>query len=155
MEVTDEEGMKSSIEKEGDLHIEMLRLLTIRDVTKFLELQLSPLPIRNAYDRDVEDLTIKERLASFLRFDEQAPKGWFTSSQIRRIYEEVFDETLSMSTVSTYLANMHSSGILERKGSRAMRQYRSVATESENTEAAGVEEYGVKMRAVSDSFSRS
>jgi hypothetical protein len=134
VEVTDEEGVKSSIEKEGDLQIEMLRQITIRDIVKFLEKQLSPLPIRNAYDYEGEDLTIKERLASFLRYDERAPKGWFTSSQIRRIYEAVFEENLRLTTVSTYLASMHSDGSLERKGSRAKRQYRLISTES--TEAA-------------------
>jgi hypothetical protein len=134
VEVTDEEGVKSSIEKEGDLQIEMLRQITIRDIVKFLEKQLSPLPVRNAYDYEGGDLTIKERLASFLRFDERAPKGWFTSSQIRRIYEAVFEENLRLTTVSTYLASLHSDGSLERKGSRAKRQYRVVSAES--TEAA-------------------
>lgn len=130
VEVTDEEGVKSSIEKEGDLQSEMSRQLTIRDALRFLEAQLSPLPVRNPYDPDAEDLTIKERLASFLRYDEKAPKDWFTSSQIRRTYEEVFEENLRLSTISTYLASMHSEGILERKGSRAKRQYRLVPTES-------------------------
>ncbi|MHC1610144.1 MAG: hypothetical protein ACXQTW_00825 [Candidatus Methanospirareceae archaeon] len=128
VEVIDEEGVKSSLEKEGDLQLEMFRQLTIRDVVTFLEKQLSPPPVRNAYGG--EDLTIKERLASFLRFDERAPEGWFTSSEIKRIYEEVFDENVRLSTISTYLASLHSDGILERKGSRAKRQYRLVSTES-------------------------
>lgn len=129
VEVTYEGGVKSSIEKEGDLQIEMLRQATIRDVIKFLESQLSPLSVRNAYDYGGEDLTIKERLASFLRYDERAPKDWFTSSQVRRIYEDVFEENLRLSTTSTYLASLHSDGILERKGSRAKRQYRLGAIE--------------------------
>jgi len=136
VEVTDEEGMKSSIEKEGDLQIEMLRQLTIRDVIKFLEAQLSPLPVRDAYDCESEDLTIKERLASFLRYDERAPKGWFTSSQIRRIYDAVFEENVRLTTISTYLASMHSDGILKRKGSRAKREYLLVATERPETASA-------------------
>jgi len=138
VEVTDEEGVKSSIEKEGDLQIEMLRQLTVRDVIKFLEKQLSPLPVRNAYDYEGEDLTIKERLASFLRFDERAPEGWFTSSQIRRIYEDVFEENLRLSTISTYLSGMHSGGILDRKGSRAKRQYRLVSMERSEVASAVV-----------------
>jgi hypothetical protein len=130
VEVTDEEGMKTSMEKEGDLQSEMLKQLTIRDVMRFLEAQLSPLANLNPYDSGIEDLTIKERLASFLRYDERAPKEWFTSSELRRRYEEVFDENVRLSTVSTYLASMHSEGMLERKGSRAKRQYRVVPTES-------------------------
>ncbi|RZN37663.1 MAG: hypothetical protein EFT35_05830 [Methanophagales archaeon ANME-1-THS] len=130
VEVTDEEGMKTSMEKEGDLQTEMLKQLTIRDVTRFLEAQLSPLSNLNPYDSDLEDLTIKERLASFLRYDERAPKEWFTSSELRRRYEAVFEEDVRLSTISTYLASMHSEGMLERKGSRAKRQYRVVPTES-------------------------
>lgn len=141
VEVTDDDGVKSSMEKEGDLQLEMLRQLTVRDVIKFLEAQLAPLSVRDAYDYEGEDLTIKERLASFLRYDERAPKGWFISSQIKRIYEGAFEENLRLSTISTYLASMHSEGILERKGSRAKRQYRLIAKES--TEAASVEKYAV------------
>ena len=129
VEVTDEEGMKSTIEKEGDLQIEMLKQLTIRDVVRFLEAQLAPISTRNAYEYEGDDLTIKERLASFLRYDERAPEGWFTSSQVKRIYEALFEENLRLSTISTYLASLHSNGILERKGSRAKRQYRVAATE--------------------------
>ena len=138
VEVTDDEGMKSTIEKEGDLQIEMLKQLTIRDIVKFLEGQLAPISTRNAYEYEGDDLTIKERLASFLRYDERAPEGWFTSSQIKRIYEVLFEENLRLSTISTYLASLHSNGILERKGSRAKRQYRLAATERAETASAVV-----------------
>ena len=134
VEVTDDEGNKTSIEKEGDLQIEMLRQLTIRDVRTFLESQLAPMPSREAYAADGDDLTIKERLASFLRFDERAPEGWFTSSQIKRIYEALFEENLRLSTISTYLASLYSSGILERTGSRAKRQYRVIPIERPEAE---------------------
>ncbi len=124
VEVTDDAGMKSSIEKEGDLELSMLKQATIKDVIKFLEEQIAPISARDAYDPDGEGLTIKERLASFLRYDPHAPQGWFTSSQLRRIYEDKFEENVRLSTVSTYLASLHTEGILERKGSRAKRQYR-------------------------------
>lgn len=136
VEVTDEEGVKSAIEKEGDLQLEMLKQATVRDVIKFLEMQLSPLPVRSDYEYEGDDLTIKERLASFLRYDERAPEGWFTSSQVRRIYEDVFGEILRLSTISTYLASLHSGGMLERKGSRAKRLYRLVAPETAEAASA-------------------
>ncbi len=130
VEVTNEEGVKTSMESEGDLLSESFKPLMIRSITQFLEGQLSSSSVRNPYDGGGEDLTIKERLASFLRYDERAPNGWFTSSQVKRIYEEAFDENVRLSTISTYLASMHSEGILERKGSRAMRQYQLFPTES-------------------------
>jgi len=136
VEVMDEEGLKTSMEKEGDLQSEALKPITIRSIIRFLEDQLSSSSVKNPYEYEGEDLTIKERVASFLRYDERAPKGWFTSSQLRRIYEEVFGENVRLSTVSTYLSNMYSGGILERKGSRAMRQYRLFHTESMETASA-------------------
>jgi hypothetical protein len=136
VEVMDDEGNKTSMEKEGDLRIEMLRQLTIRDVKLFLESQLTPMPSRDAYGCEGEDLTIKERLASFLRFDERAPEGWFTTSQIKRTYEAVFGENLRLSTISTYLASLHSNGFLERTGSRAKRQYRVIPIERAEAEKA-------------------
>jgi hypothetical protein len=126
VEVTDEEGMTASMETEGDLQSEMLKQRTIRDVLRFLETELSRLSDRSLND-SIEDLTINERLASFLRYDERAPRCWFTSSQIRRMYVELFGENVGLSTISTYLSRMHSEGILERKGSRALRQYRLIS----------------------------
>jgi len=94
------------------------------------EREISSFPFNIPRNCDSGDLTIKERLAYFLRYDESAPKGWFTSSQVRRIYEEVYGEEVRLSTISTYLASLHSGGVLERKGSRAMRQYRLFPMES-------------------------
>jgi hypothetical protein len=125
VEVTTEEGMKSSMEKEGDLQHEMLKQLTITEVVKFLRAQLAPLSVED------EEFTIKERLASFLRFHQRAPTSWFTSSQMKKIYEEEYEESVRLSTISTYLASMHSDGILERGGSRAKRQYRVVSSKLE------------------------
>jgi hypothetical protein len=125
VEVTTEEGVKSSMEKEGDLQHEMLKQLTITEVVKFLKAQLAPLSVEDG------DFTIKERLASFLRFHQRAPTGWFTSSQVKKIYEEEYEESVRLSTISTYLASMHSDGILERGGSRAKRQYRVVSSKLE------------------------
>ncbi len=128
VEVTNDGGLKTSMESEGDLS-EALKPIMIRNIIAFLESQLSSSSVNIPCDCDGEDLTIKERLASFLRYDERAPKDWFTSSQIRRIYEEAYEEEVRLSTISTYLANLHSEGILMRKGSRARRQYQLASLE--------------------------
>jgi hypothetical protein len=103
-------------------------LASFATLVNFLVTKRSSLPADIPYDLERDDLTIKERLASFLRFDERAPKEWFTSSQIKRKYEEAFDANVRLTTISTYLASMHSEGILERKGNRAKWQYRVVPT---------------------------
>lgn len=126
VEVTDDAGMKSSIEKEGALQLGMFKRAVINEVLKFLEEQLSLIPVQDVRDPYTEGLTIKERLASFLQYDPHAPRDWFTSSQIQRIYEKTFEESVRLSTISTYLAKLHTEGVLEWKGSRAKRQFRVV-----------------------------
>ena len=124
VEVVNEEGMKTSMEREGDFMDESFKPSTISSMVKFLENTLPSPFLSDPSEVDSEDLTIKERLAYFLRYDKRSPGDWFTSSQIRRIYEEAYGEQVGISTLSTYLANMHSEGILVRKGSRAERKYR-------------------------------
>jgi len=124
VEVINEEGMKISTEHEGDFMDESFKPSVISSMVRFLENTLPSPFLSDPSEVDSEDLTIKERLAYFLRYDEKSPVDWFTSSQIRRIYEEAYGENVGLSTLSTYLANMHSEGILVRKGSRAKRQYR-------------------------------
>lgn len=67
------------------------------------------------------DLTLKERLEMFLRFE--YPRVWFSSLDVKRQYESVYGK-INLSTVSTYLARMHRDNILERKGNRNQREYR-------------------------------
>ena len=124
VEVVNEEGMKTSMEREGDFMDESFKPSIISSMVKFLENTLPSPFLSDPSEVDSEDLTIKERLAYFLRYDKRSPGDWFTSSQIRRIYEEAYGEQVGISTLSTYLANMHSEGILVRKGSRAERKYR-------------------------------
>lgn len=52
------------------------------------------------------------------------PMGWFTSQEAMIAYEDVFEEPLGPSTVSTYLARLVSQDVLVRSGSSAMRRYR-------------------------------
>ncbi|HUV80658.1 MAG TPA: hypothetical protein VMW40_07565 [Candidatus Bathyarchaeia archaeon] len=134
VEIFKDDKKIAAMEDLADSIGEALGPLTIKDIANFLVNKRSLLSADIPYDTQSEDLTIKERLASFLRFDERAPQGWFTSSQVKRIYEDTFGGNVRLSTISTYLASMYSDGILERKGSRAMRQYLSIARES--TEAA-------------------
>jgi len=124
-----EEVMKTSVEKQTVLSSEALKASMIKSITKSVKDQLFLSSVEDPHKMMNEDLTIKERLSSFLRYDERSPKDWFTSSQAMNIYKEVFGETIQISTVSTYLSNMYSEGILERKGSRARRQYRLASVE--------------------------
>ncbi|MDI6811037.1 MAG: antitoxin VapB family protein [archaeon] len=134
LKATDEEGM--NMERQSVLSSETLETPIIRSIMKSLKDQLSQLSLNNTHGVRSEDLTIKERLTSFLKYDERAPKDWFTSSQVKQIYEEVYKDNVKLSTISTYLAGMYSEGILMRKGSIAMRQYRLASLERRKAASA-------------------
>ncbi len=67
------------------------------------------------------NLTLKERLEMFLRFE--YPGIWFSSLEVKKRYESVYGK-ISLSTVSTYLARMHRDDMLEKRGNRINREYR-------------------------------
>jgi len=69
-----------------------------------------------------EELTLKERLRLFLKFDYN--EQWFNSSDAKKAYESQYGEEIGLSTVSTYLSRMAREGVLEKRGSRAEREYR-------------------------------
>ncbi len=110
---------------EGDSrNDEMFKSTTITSTVKFLQDRIPSPSTINSYDVESEGLTIKERLAFFLQYDERAPKDWFTSSDLKKIYEEAYGDDVKLSTLSTYLASLHSEDILMRTGSRAQRRYK-------------------------------
>jgi len=140
VEVTNAEGVKDSFEREGDLQIEMLKQVTISDAIKFLEKQLAPHSVEQEY-LEGQDFTIKQRLINFLKYSGRTPTGWFTSSQIKKTYEAYSGENVRLSTISTYLADLYSHNILERRGSRSLRLYR--LTPLESRKAAQAVDYSV------------
>ncbi|MHC1570426.1 MAG: transcriptional repressor [Methermicoccaceae archaeon] len=71
------------------------------------------------------ELTLRQRLEMFIKYDLDAE--WFTSRDVKRAYEQKFD-SISLSTVSTYLSRMFQDGILERMGNRNERRYRLSST---------------------------
>ena len=70
---------------------------------------------------DYDSLTKREKLEMVVS---QIKHGWFTSDHIKELYQFNFHEEMKPSTVSTYLARMFDENILERRGSRAKREYR-------------------------------
>lgn len=116
----------TKMENTYDTLFDALSPLSLKDITTFLSNKRAMLASKTPVELDREYLTIKERLTAFLRWDERAPTGWFTSSEIRRRYEAAYGELVRLSTISTYLASLHVDGVLERKGSRAKHEYRTL-----------------------------
>ncbi len=120
LEISDDAGMKTTIEFEGDLCRE--RVIGIIESLDFSEKQYVS---DSSSFGSGETLTIKERLKSFLRYD--YPRVWFTSWDVKKRYEqEAYGEKINLSTVSTYLARMYREDILDRRGSKAQREYKLI-----------------------------
>ena len=111
--------MKTTVEFEGDLCKE--RVIGIIESLDFSEKQYVS---DSASWGGGETLTIKERLKSFLCYD--YPRVWFTSWEIKKQYEQAYGEKINLSTVSTYLARMYREDILDRRGSKAQREYKLI-----------------------------
>jgi hypothetical protein len=60
------------------------------------------------------------------------PLKWFSSKEVLTAYEQEFNEPMSLSTVSTYLARMASRGFLLHQGSVCNRLYRKVTQLAQN-----------------------
>jgi len=71
-------------------------------------------------NNDLDSLSIREKLELIVN---QIKFGWFTSDHVRELYQQQFLEDIKPSTVSTYLARLFNEDFLERRGSRAKREY--------------------------------
>ena len=74
---------------------------------------------------DLEDLTQMEKVFLLLKHNHE--KGWVKSQDLKEEYELMYGERIKLSSLSTYLARLYEKGTLERKGSRAQREYRMSA----------------------------
>jgi len=72
VEIVDDEGIRTSFQREGDSFSTAFRPSTIKSVVNFLEDQIPKPAAIGPFDIESEDLTIKERLSYFLRYDERA-----------------------------------------------------------------------------------
>lgn len=72
---------------------------------------------------ELDSKSIREKLEVIVN---RIKYGWFTSEQVRELYRNQFGEEIKPSTVSTYLARLFNENALERRGSRAKREYQLV-----------------------------
>ncbi len=133
--LSNDDGTKAFAEFEGEF-------LAV-SATRFIQASLKSKSVQqeNLFSSCVSDaesqLTLKERLEMFLRFE--FPRMWFSSFDVKKRYEDVYGN-ISLSTVSTYLARMYRDNSLERRGNRTQREYhiKEENTPLMNTEYASV-----------------
>lgn len=71
---------------------------------------------------DVSSLSQKDKVFALLKNNHAGE--WVRSQDVQKEYEIIFGEKIKLSSLSTYLARFHVHGALERKGSRAQREYK-------------------------------
>ena len=117
IEVNDGEGNKITVSFKGQLTRN--KALQIIDFVELLGGVSSNRP---------EDVDTLSNLSKFKKLQlvvkSRFPIGWFTSQEALIEYEDVLNEPLGLSTVSTYLARLTSHGFLSRSGSRVRRRYK-------------------------------
>ena len=119
IQITKNDGTKAYAEFEGEFWNMSATKFILSTVKSERDL---PEPLQSIPSESPEpDLTLKERLEMFLRYE--YPRVWFSSLDVKRQYEVVYGK-INLSTVSTYLARMYRDSILERRGNRNQREYR-------------------------------
>jgi len=114
-----DDGTKADAEFEGEFPGESAIKFILASSRTRIETP-SQLPITKSTN-EMRDLTLKERLEMFLRFEYRGM--WFTSLNVKKHYESIYGK-IGLSTVSTYLARMSRENILIRRGNRNQREYR-------------------------------
>jgi len=120
--VNDKEGNKLTISFEGK--ITRNKILQVLDFVELLG------GIKTSSDEKNYD--------SFSKFDKvqniierKFPIGWFTSQEVTIAYEDIFDEPIGLSTVSTYLSRLVKKHYLIKSGSVAERRYKLKSSSQE------------------------
>jgi len=125
LEVFDAEGNRYTLTFKGDVSRDkVLNLLDLMDL-------LGGVTEDDSRWRSTSNNASKfDKLCQLVR--RQFSFNWFSSKDVQKVYEQEFDEPVSLSTVSTYLARMVDRGFLTRKGSANNMRYRLVTLPQQN-----------------------
>jgi len=125
VEVYDEDGNRYNITFEGKVTRE--KALCLLDIVELLS---------GMHDKQ----ELKNSIANASKFDKiktvaekHFPFAWFSSKEILAVYEQEFNEPISLSTVSTYLARMVHRGFLVRRGLACNMKYQMIAKLAQNS----------------------
>ena len=123
VDVYDEEGNKITISFEG--RVTRNKILKLMDLVEIMG---------GVYDKDKDEKPLLTKIDKIRQIiTETFPLVTFRSQDIQNLFEEIYNEPISLSTVSTYLSRLTSRGFLVRIGSPKKLHYRirRVASPSE------------------------
>lgn len=71
---------------------------------------------------EIENLSQKDKVLHLIKHNHFGE--WVRSQDLQEEYRIVYGENIKLSSISTYLARFWKGGVIERKGSRAQREYK-------------------------------
>ena len=113
LDIDSGDGNKMSISFSGDLDRD--KILQVLDIVNLLE-------NNSTTKQSIEDLSKFDKLKLVVK--RKFPIGWFSSQELMIAYEDLLDEPIPLSTVSTYLHRLSQRKFLIRAGSFAERKYK-------------------------------
>lgn len=82
----------------------------------------------NNDDKSLSELSKFDKLQLIIK--RKFPIGWFTSQELMIVYEDILNEPIGLSTVSTYLYRLVEKNVLIRSGSLTERKYKLVRSQN-------------------------
>ncbi|KON30667.1 hypothetical protein AC480_00600 [miscellaneous Crenarchaeota group archaeon SMTZ1-55] len=121
LELNNGDGNKISVIITGHFHRD--KILQLLDFIDLLDGDFN-----NTDDKTLSELSKIEKLQLIIK--RKFPIGWFTSQELMIAYEDVLNEPIGLSTVSTYLYRLVGKNVLIRSGSLTERKYKLVRSHS-------------------------
>jgi len=115
MDISDKEGNKFTVTFQGK--VTRQKVLQLLDLVEILG-GVSP---SNDVNESFSNQTKFAKITNIVK--EYFPLGWFSSKDLRSMYEDVYSESIGLSTVSTYLSRLTQRGMLHKSGS-GQKQYK-------------------------------
>ncbi len=125
VEVFDEQGNRYKITFEGEVTRE--KALRLLDIVELLGGVHSGEKSKESIVETTKFDKAKSIVEKYFRFTH------FSSKQVFAMYKQEFDEPISLSTISTYLARMAERGFVVRQGPTHKRTYLMVAKLAQNS----------------------
>ncbi|MCW4052530.1 MAG: hypothetical protein NWE78_04890 [Candidatus Bathyarchaeota archaeon] len=126
VEVSDTDGNRYTVTLEGE--VTRKKALCVLDIVELLG------SVRNKGENtDLHKASKFERVKSII--SSKFPVSWFSSKVVLIEYRHAFNDPISLSTVSTYLARMNNRGFLISKGSSSNKKYRIITEIVQNASA--------------------
>lgn len=126
VEVFDTDGNRYTVTLEGE--VTRKKALCVLDIVELLG------SVRGKSEKqDLYKVSKFERVKSIV--NSEFPISWFCSKAVLTEYRHAFNDPISLSTVSTYLARMNNRGFLIAQGSSSNKKYRIITKMVQNVTA--------------------